>query len=144
MVVLLFTTTTLLQFSSTALLSDLRLGRLPGLQANQNSTYDFTYTSHGQPYNVSHGYKGYTRGTTYPILWRGSTWTRNPPAFPAFAEYSEPLAVPDGVDDTGILLRAFLPFPDAESRETIRNYTGTTMVLDSRVSTVRSYHVLPG
>ncbi|KAK5168085.1 uncharacterized protein LTR77_006653 [Saxophila tyrrhenica] len=122
------------KFSSTALLSDLRLGQLPGLQSNKTSAYDFLYDTHGQPFNVSHGYYEYTGGVSYPIRWRASTWTRNPPAFPAFAEYSEPAEVPAGVDDTGVLLRAFLPLADAESREAIRNYTGTAMVLDSRVS----------
>jgi hypothetical protein len=39
----------------------------------------------------------------------------------------------DNVDDTGILLRAFLPLPDAPSRENIRSYSGKTIVLDARV-----------
>lgn len=132
---LLFASTTLLQFSSTALLSDLRLGRLPSFEVNRTSTYDFAYEGQGSRFPVSGGYFDYTRGVTYPIRWRSSTWTRNPPAFPAFAEYSEPIPVADNVDDTGILLRAFLPFADAQSRETVRSYTGTAMVLDARVRT---------
>lgn len=138
-VVLLFATTTLLQFSSTILLSDLELGQLPGLAANHSATYDFVYTGHGQPYpdgntlNVSHGFYSYTGGVTYPIQLRIPTWSRNPPAFPAFAEYSKPVSSPEGVDDTGVLLRAFLPFADAQSRESIRNYSGIAQVLDSRV-----------
>lgn len=135
MVLLLFTSTTLLQFSSTALLSDLQLGRLPGLQINKSSTYDFAYEGHGSTFPVSDGYFDYTRGVTYPVRWRSSTWTRNPPAFPAFAEYSEPVSVAENIDDTGVLLRAFLPFADAQSRESIRNYSGNAMVLDARVGT---------
>ena len=138
-VLLLFATTTLLQFSSTILLSDLDLGQLPSLAANRSASYDFAYTAHGIPLpdaNKSHpaqGYYHYTGRVTYPIQLRGPTWSRNPPAFPAFAEYSRPISSPQGVDDTGVLLRAFLPFADAQSRESIRNYSGIAQVLDSRV-----------
>lgn len=53
---------------------------------------------------------------------------------PTFAEYSEPPFVQDGVDDTGLTLRAFLPFPTAQDRQTIRTYGGKTTVLDARVT----------
>ena len=138
-VLLLFATTTALQFSSTVLLSDLRLGQLPSLPVNRTISYDFEYTTHGQPLptnpesKFNFGYYQYTGGVTYPIQLRVPTWSRNPPAFPAFAEYSETLPAIAGVDDTGILLRAFLPFADAQSRESIRNYSGIAHVLDSRV-----------
>jgi hypothetical protein len=138
-VLLLFATTTLLQFSSTILLSDLDLGQLPSLAANRSASYDFVYTAHGIPLpdanksDPAQGYYHYTGRVTYPIQLRGPTWSRNPPAFPAFAEYSRPISSPQGVDDTGVLLRAFLPFADAQSRESIRNYSGIAQVLDSRV-----------
>ena len=137
----------MLQFSSTVLLSDLRLGQLPNLPVNRTATFDFVYTTHGQalPNNVnrnySHGYYQYTRGVSYPIQPRVPTWSHNPPAFPAFAEYSEPIVSHAGVDDTGVLLRAFLPFPDAQSRETIRNYSGVAHVLDSRVCLFMRYRI---
>lgn len=136
---LLFFTTTILQFGSTVLLSDLHLGQLPSLPTNHTSTYDFVYTTHGQALssNVSsgpsYGYSRYTGPVTYPIQLRVPTWSRNPPAFPAFAEYSKPISSSVGVDDTGVLLRAFLPVPEAQSRETIRNYSGVAHILDSRV-----------
>lgn len=139
-VLLLFITTTTLQFSSTILLSDLHLGQLPSLVANRSASYDFVYAGHGQALpngndaELSHGYYQYTRGVTYPLQPRMPTWSRNPPAFPAFAEYSRPIETPEDVDDTGVLLRAFLPFADAQSRESIRNYSGVAHVLDSRVS----------
>lgn len=47
------------------------------------------------------------------------------------------MAPQNGVDDTGIVLRAFLPYSKAESREMVRNYTGDALVLDSRVSCQR-------
>ena len=133
---LLFATTTFLQFSSTVLLSDLHLGTLPGLSANLTSTYDFVYkidngTTRQTP---GLGFSLFFGSVSYPIQLRTPTWLRNPPAYPAFAEYTRSVEKPKGVDDTGMLIRAFLPFADAQSRETIRNYSGTAMVLDSRVS----------
>ena len=138
-ILLLFATTTVLQFSSTILLSDLQLGQLPSLVANRSASYDFVYDAHGHPFinantaNLTFGYSQYTGPVTYPLQLRIPTWSRNPPAFPAFAEYSRPISSPEGVDDTGVLLRAFLPFADAQSRESIRNYSGVAHVLDSRV-----------
>ena len=135
-VLFLFATTTMLQFSSTALLSDLHLGSLSGLPANRTSTYDFVYelengTNSGTP---GLGFSKYLGSISYPIQLRTPTWLRNPPSYPTFAEYAKNIDPPRGVDDTGTLLRAFLPLSDAQSRETIRNYSGTAMVLDSRVS----------
>jgi hypothetical protein len=114
-VVLLVTTTTLLQFNSTVLLSDLHLGPLPGLPLNSSLAYDWGTNS----------------------IARVTTWIRNPAAYPTFAEFSDPLEFPTDVDDTGTLLRAFLPFADARSRETLANYSGDALILDSRVSCQR-------
>lgn len=120
-VVLLCATTLVLQLSSTILLSDLQLGDLPCLPVQSRILLDFNYsmTSDGFPMGLQD---------------RALAWTRPPSAFPAFAEYSEPVSVPASVDDTGILLRALLPFADAQSRQMLRNYTGTALVLDCRVS----------
>ncbi|KAK3664935.1 carboxypeptidase Y-deficient [Elasticomyces elasticus] len=114
----------LIQFSSTLLLWDLRLGQLPGLPQQSLVAVDFAYTR--IPFDGFHS-------VWYSMVPRIATWYRNPPAFPAFAEYSEPATSMDGVDDTGVLLRAFLPYPDAESRQSLRNYSGKALVLDSRV-----------
>ena len=137
-VLLLFTTTTMLQFSSTALLSDLRLGQLPGLPTHRNVAFDFKYMmANGSLDMIAPGVSIVAAGeAAYPLQIRTPTWSRNPPAYPVFAEYSEPVSSAKDVDDTGILLRAFIPFSDAESRENIRNYTGNAMVLDSRVGKV--------
>ena len=135
-VLLLFATTTALQFSSTVLLSDLRLGQIAGLPTQRNATYDFVYT-HGGTGPDPGVYR--PSGYSYPIQLRTSTWLRNPPSFPAFAEYSSPVPGLEGVDDTGVLLRSFLPFADAQSREGIRDYSGPAMVLDSRVSCQRPH-----
>ncbi|KAK3716336.1 hypothetical protein LTR37_006486 [Vermiconidia calcicola] len=137
-VLLLFSTTTVLQFSSTLLLSDLQLGQLPGLSVVREALYDFQY-EWGGPASFAAPASHRGTGYSYPIQLRTSTWLRPPPAFPAFAELSSPVESPEGVEDTGVLLRAFLPFPDAQSRQSIRNYSGPAMVLDSRVSCQRPH-----
>ena len=70
----------------------------------------------------------------FPIPNRIPTWRRNPPAYPAFAEYRKPISTNQGIDDTGTLLRAFLPYSDVATRQSLRNYTGNALVLDNRVS----------
>lgn len=54
--------------------------------------------------------------------------------FPAFAEYCEPPYEAEGIRDTGLTLRAFLPFPTAQERQTMTSYSGRTTVMDSRVT----------
>ena len=122
----LLISTSILQFSSTVLLSDLKPGPLGG--------HDFeTQIRNGL------SYRNITRRIT-----RDSAWTSNPPLYPAFGEYTETLTPTDGVSDTGILLRSFLPYATAESRESLRSYAGKAMVLDARVScqAPRLTHVL--
>lgn len=126
-VLLLVATTLLLQVTSTMLVSDLSLGILPSASSNENLRFDFTYEWNETDLEWTH-----------PLQPRAAKpWLRNPPAFPTFAEFSEPIGVPEHVDETGHLLRAFLPFQDAQSRETISEYSGKALVLDARVSCQR-------
>ncbi|KAK5118687.1 hypothetical protein LTR85_007893 [Meristemomyces frigidus] len=118
---LLAVSTALLQLTSTALVFDLYLGTLPGRPFISSLSYDVRYTIN-------------TTSAGAPFVYRPTTWLRNPPASPAYAKFAEPLSVPDHVDDTGVLHRAFLPYTDAHSRETLRNYSGRALVFDSRVS----------
>jgi hypothetical protein len=60
-----------------------------------------------------------------------------PASLPDFCGTSEPIDVSEHVDDTGTLLRAFLPFQDAQSRGTINEYSSKAVVLDARVSCQR-------
>lgn len=122
---LLCITTILLQFSSTILVSDLRLGTLPGLRYEEDLFYDFYYNETKTD--------GFLR-TEYPMQPKLSTWLQSPPTFPHFAEYRERLPSMDGIDDTGVLVRGFIPFPQTSKRESLRNYSGKAIVLDSRVS----------
>jgi len=123
-------TTTLLQLTSTILLSDLKLGLLPGPIDNRTLVYDFRYAL-----NIND--KGEWNSTGYSAQYRTTTWLRKPSSYPTFAEYSEPVPEVDGVDDTGVLLRAFVPHADAPSREMLADYAGAAYVLDSRVSCQR-------
>ncbi|KAF2169929.1 hypothetical protein M409DRAFT_19547 [Zasmidium cellare ATCC 36951] len=123
----------------------LRLGTLPGLPTQSVIQYDFDYPLD----DTVDVYQNSSTNRTLPSGWynygvpqytlqpREPTWMRSPPTYPAFAEYARPAAKREGIEDTGLLVRALLPFPDAQSRENIRNYTGKALVLDSRVSCQR-------
>src|SRR5436305_3317006 len=120
----LLSTTVVTQLTSTALLSDLKTDFVPGTpQSNRlvfrlNETYS-TVTSR-------------TAGAE-------ELWSNKPPFYLMFAEYSElpTQNVDDGVSDTGMTLRAFLPFPEEQRRTLIRNYTGPATVFDSRVTCIQ-------
>ncbi len=59
--------------------------------------------------------------------------TSMPSVFPAFGEYSEPFKNAQNIDDTGPIVRAFLPISSATTRQTLSNYTGFGTLLNSRV-----------
>lgn len=117
MILCLLVTTSILQFSSTLLLSDLKIGPLKS----------HPYTSEVR---TSISYSG-----DIEKIPRDSAWTTSPPVFPIFGEYSENYSeAVDSVTDTGVLLRAFLPFSTAEDRQRLASYEGNALVLDARVS----------
>lgn len=131
-----FCISSLLQLSSTVLLSDVRLGSLPGVTVQSKPFYDFDYDTSSTWWPGSEGWSFYQH-ISYPAISRATTWLRTPRYFPAFAEYAEPSANQSGIDDTGVLLRGFLPFTEPQSREALRNFSGKAMVLDARVSCQR-------
>ncbi|RYP68616.1 hypothetical protein DL771_006588 [Monosporascus sp. 5C6A] len=115
---------TLSQFISAALLSDVTLQLVPGYNETVNINYNFAYN------NTIPGYN-------YTPLSSRSLWEASLPSlWPMFAEYSEPPIMQENVSDTGLSLRAFLPF-SAQERPLIRNYSGKALVLDSRVTCQR-------
>jgi hypothetical protein len=128
-VLLILTTVTLSQFVSTALLSDVTLGLVPGYGKIFHVNYDFSYQSYTIPDDGTVVY-----GFNYSSLSWTSLWaTKVPTLWPTFAEHSDPPIVKENVSDTGPSLRAFLPLT-AEERPLIRNYSGKAVVLDSRVT----------
>ena len=106
------------------LLRDIKLGVIPGTTAHAATRYGYSYVlvngSDGSP-------------ATENLVTR-STWTMRPDFYPAFGEYSEPPVQQQGVSDTGLTLRAFLPLPIQSDRNTLVTYRGKTTVLDSRVT----------
>ena len=122
LVLVLVITSILTQFTSTALLADLKPGTIPGHSSSDTTGTHFRYDSNG----------------SIPFLSRGTVWTKKPPFYPTFAEYHE--ASPGSQEDksdTGITIRAFLPLPGQEARSLLRNFSGLATVLDSRVQCVR-------
>jgi hypothetical protein len=117
----LLLTSSLLQFSSTILLSDLRNGPFVAREITSQVRPDLSYLA---------TMSGNTQGIP-----RSSAWATNPPSYATFGEYHEPIkAYEDGVADTGILLRAMLPYELADTRQKLSSYSGNALILDARVS----------
>jgi len=60
-------------------------------------------------------------------------WSSRPATWRRFAEYMENPETGIGFDDTGTVIRAYLPIDKQKSRETLRQYTGPATLVDSRV-----------
>ncbi|KAF5565083.1 hypothetical protein FPHYL_4407 [Fusarium phyllophilum] len=117
-VLLMTCNTTLLQFTSTALLSDVGSGIIIDSKSLK--------TSYGL--NSSFG------SSLAPL---GGYINARPLSYPAFAEYTEPASPRDGVTDTGLSMRAFLPIDPQSSREAVISYSGMATVMDARVACMR-------
>lgn len=112
-----------MQFVTIILTSDIGLQPIPGYSKSSETAFGFTYTT-----------PNYTNIPESRVLSRGTSWSRKAAVYPTFAEYSEAPFIEDGVSDTGLSLRAFLPYSAAQSREDTYSYDGRTTVLDSRVT----------
>jgi hypothetical protein len=113
---------TLIQATSIVLISDIGLSRVPGDVSTVPINFGFNY------------YDSKGIETDPPITSRGTAWNWKPALYSTFAEYSEPPFTQEGVSDTGLTLRAFLPFGSAQTRGPIRSYAGKSTVLDARVT----------
>ncbi|KAK6538491.1 Mitochondrial outer membrane protein iml2 [Orbilia ellipsospora] len=114
-------TSSILGFNSTILLSDVTIQPVPA--------YNATLTQVAIDFSYGPAFK-------YSIPQINNVWNSNRPGtFPVFAEHSEPPSgqLPQNVTDTGVSLRAFLPFANPTERQKIRNFTGKAMIFDSRV-----------
>ncbi|TXB97465.1 hypothetical protein FocTR4_00011038 [Fusarium oxysporum f. sp. cubense] len=119
LVVLLMTCiTTLLQFTSTALLSDVGSGIIIDSQSLKIS------------YGINSSFGG-------SLAASGGYIAARPLSYPAFAEYTEPASPRDGITDTGLSMRAFLPIDPRSSREALVSYNGMATVMDTRVACMR-------
>ncbi|KAL8804267.1 MAG: hypothetical protein Q9200_005888 [Gallowayella weberi] len=112
----------LAEFTSTALLSDMKQTPIPGSPSTRMTTTNFVYNTNG----------------TVPYLSRGTVWTKKPPFFPTFLEYHEDAEnLSSDTADTGLTLRAFLPMESQQQRSMLRDFAGDAIVVDSRVRCVR-------
>jgi hypothetical protein len=110
---LLIITSLASQFTSTLLLSDMVSGPVISFAENMTTSYDKPYLTYADAdYN-------------------------NPTQFETFAEYSEDGANTEGVDDTGIVLRAFLPIAQQQIRQSLHRYEGLSYIYDAHVLCVR-------
>ncbi|KAJ3541118.1 hypothetical protein NM208_g4752 [Fusarium decemcellulare] len=113
------------QFTSTMLVSDLAESHIASF--DQQTNYGYNYEKENR--NIDSESLS-VHGVDY--------WNQRPSASEIFAEYSQPVDAPDGVDDTGPTIRAFLPVPTQADRETLRSFNGKTRIFDARVVCITS------
>lgn len=116
------------QVITIVLTSDIGLRSMAGSAVNSNVPYGFTFGTGPNQILTQHD-----NGSVV------SPWTKGAAFYPTFAEYSEPPVVQDGTVDTGVTLRAFLPYAAAEDRQNTHTFKGNTTVLDARVTCQRPY-----
>ena len=137
---LLFATTSLVQLTSTALLSDLVLFDIKGPTFERTLATNFQYqcVPEPQPCGFPTECDAIPKRCTSPAVYLDNYWNVKAPFFPTFAEYREKASeLPEGVSDTGLTLRAYLPIADQASRFILRNYSGKATVIDTRVICMR-------
>ncbi|KAF5565834.1 hypothetical protein FPHYL_4052 [Fusarium phyllophilum] len=113
------------QFASTLLVSDLR--ELTILSLKKNMSYGFNFGGLNDPTSSD---------AIPPLPVRGDGleyWNKVPSQYEIFAEYSEPKQWSDELDDTGTVLRAFLPISTMAQRESIQSFNGIARVIDTHV-----------
>ncbi|KAL9105727.1 MAG: hypothetical protein Q9187_008665 [Circinaria calcarea] len=133
---LLVITTGLSQLTSTALLSDLTLFDIkgPALERSVPTNFEYQCVSEPRSCDALEACKSRPTQCNSTAVYSNTYWSQRPPFFPTFAEYQEEASEsPDGVSDTGLTLRAYLPIADQESRFHLRNYSGKATVIDTRV-----------
>jgi hypothetical protein len=116
-------TTLAAQFASTFLLSDVAIAGQITLAENNTFSYGFS--------------------TDYPVelTLESSTapdyWIQPPRNFPTFGEYFLEPDIDDKIDDTGLVLRSFLPIPAQSTRESLHRYDGSAFTYDARIACTR-------
>ena len=125
LVALLSITTTLSQFSSTSLLSDVQIGTVTG--------FPQTLT---MPSGINNNF-GLNQSVMSLQHIAPDYWLTKPPSYPTFAEYSEAPIIADDVADTGVKLRALLPVEPAGSPLPLHMFSGNATVFDARVTCIR-------
>ncbi|KAK6544688.1 Mitochondrial outer membrane protein iml2 [Orbilia ellipsospora] len=125
---LVLLTSSILGFTSTILLSDVAVQPIPSYATDITAEIDFPWKNDTSTSGIL--------GFEYPIA-RGNIYWKStgPIILPAFAEYfvaTEAKPAPGAVD-TGVTLRAFLPFSSSDERSRVQQYKGKAVVFDARV-----------
>lgn len=114
-VAILVLTTSFSQFTSTVLLTGIRLSAIPNFNESITTLY-----------GVSSVYSSVLKTSSL-------YWQSKPALYPAIAEYTEPPIETEGVHDTGLSMRGLLPISSTNQREMMKSYNGRASVMDSRV-----------
>lgn len=125
-IVFLILTTVALQFTSSFLTADFQPHQIVSFTQEVPNAYKFG-TNDSTPYTLSSLNYGLSNGYL----------EQRPHLSQSFAEYSEPPQIMDGLDDTGINIRAFLPMASQTRRELLFEFKGMSRVFDSRVVCIR-------
>jgi hypothetical protein len=119
-----------LQFTSTALLSDFGIRYVTVQRFEPALLY-------GNREEILSG--NYTFGITSQTL--ASAIAVSNPVYPTFIEYAEPTnKMVDGLSDTGLSMRGFLPFGNESERVELTHYAGMATFFDTRVACARPDH----
>ncbi|KAN0090614.1 hypothetical protein V8E51_019193 [Hyaloscypha variabilis] len=125
---LLTLSTTLLQFTSTILLSDFTISLIQS--EPQDMLLNYSYS------NLS--FLTTIRYSTAAGQQNENLWQTRPASYPTFAEYLDTApVVTDGVDDSGVIIRSFFPLPSSASRSSLQSYIGVASVLGMRILCAR-------
>lgn len=115
-------TTTVSQFTSTLLLTDI----------HQSLTISNQNTS-SIPSELDYKDASINNFKNFPAPY----WSITPNIFPTFAEYHVASEQEDTIHDTGPTFRAFLPLNDQSQRSSLHEYAGAATVLDARAICVK-------
>lgn len=124
---LLSTSTLVIQFASTALLSDVKLLSIKGSATEISVSYGFEAV----------GLSTEPSFQEYANVFESHPWTTPILEHHSFGEYAVPVDRIGDVDDTGTIIRAIIPIMEKDEREHLLNYHGPASVFDSRVVCVQ-------
>lgn len=131
-IILLVLSTVAVQFISTLLVSDLKQSEIISFARAVPNSFSFGVGEESTIRNDS-GFALQAAIGGDPSYY----WFRRPHSSETYAEHSEDPIDGEGVDDTGLTVRAFLPLQSSDTRELLFGFKGMARVTDSRVVCLR-------